>query len=395
MPSKSEKKSKSWSWKSCLQNIALMAATLIILLLVLELLMGRVVQMEKPTLAYDPDLGMRGRPNVKTLWTREIENNPRMLKLNQYGFHDVDHTLKKAPGTHRVFFIGDSFLEAYQVPIADNFCKITEAGFKSKSPAPFKKVEHINGGLHTWGLGTYSIYVRKRLDQWHPDTLVVVIYMGNDLLDNYYLTASEAVPQFSLENGRLKQTPPPPYRVKMWLRDNVLARSSLIKFIWLRVIRSSRAGFNLARRQALVGSPNMDFDILTPERIREIATIAELELQDIQKNLEKKHIGLFVYVIPVPRYVNYLAGKKWLGSDLPKKNGPAFLRLNKTLETAVTGYMDQNNIPYVNARETFVKEVRQGRKVYLSETGHLNEHGHRVSAQLIEKPLWDVVSRNP
>ena len=370
-----------------------MCGACVFMFIVLELTLPLFVTMEKATLEYDPLMGMRGRPNVKTVWTREIEEHPRTMHLNKYGFHDVQYDLKKAPGTHRVFFIGDSFLEAYQISIEENFCKILERDYNKRKPRPFKKVQDINGGLHTWGVGAYSLFVRHRLEKWDPDTFVLVLYIGNDLLDNYHLTAAQASPKFAMKDGKMKMTPPPKYTSKMWLRDKVLARSNVMRFLWLRVIRRSRAGFNVLRRHGFVGSPNMDPKTMTQKHYEEIAELTRRQILQIRSDLAKEDVGLFVYIIPVPRYINYLAGREWHGPDLTEAEAPYFLKWMDYEENALADFLEDEGIPYVYSRDEFVKQVKNGREVYLSDIGHMNAYGHQVSAKLIREPLWDVMTK--
>ena len=122
------------------------------------------------------DMLLKGKPNASFLQTAENRN---LVMLNNWGFHDYDR--EEDNGFHRVLFLGDSFLEARQVPTDSIFTSIAEQKFRQAD----YPVEILNGGYS--GVGTpYQYLLWKTFFQPNVrvDELVLVMYMGNDLENN-------------------------------------------------------------------------------------------------------------------------------------------------------------------------------------------------------------------
>lgn len=59
-------------------------------------------------------------------------NRPLIVELNSYGLHDREYPMQKHASTFRIVALGDSFVEAYQVPMEKNFSKLLELRFNQK-----------------------------------------------------------------------------------------------------------------------------------------------------------------------------------------------------------------------------------------------------------------------
>src|SRR5215471_11808971 len=111
--------------RNLLQNLVLSLAVLIICFFLADRALPLFIPVTEATLESDPLLGLIGRPEVTTIWTRELAH-PIPLHLNRYGFHDYERSKQKRPGTFRIITLGDSFVEAYQVPLQENFSQLLE-----------------------------------------------------------------------------------------------------------------------------------------------------------------------------------------------------------------------------------------------------------------------------
>ena len=65
---------------------------------------------------YDPVTGGKYYPN-STVTFRGDDGILIRRSVNSWGFVDVEHSVAKAPGTLRIGFFGDSYVEALQVPL--------------------------------------------------------------------------------------------------------------------------------------------------------------------------------------------------------------------------------------------------------------------------------------
>jgi hypothetical protein len=331
---------------------------------------------ERVTLVHDPRLGFRGRGGAETLWTREMAGQPRTVRLNGEGFHDHERRPQPASGTRRVVFLGDSFLEAYQVDIDSSFSQ--RLGRRLSSPAA--PVEAVNHGLHGYGLGVHAIYAREVLPEWHPEAVVLCLFLGNDLHDNFTPVASAAVPRFHLQAGRLAYLPAPAADVRTWLRDQVLARSTLVRFLWMRVIKTSAGAMAVARAAGMVSTPDMESD--AAGQTEEMTAVGQRLLERIRDDLRARGVPLLVFVIPDPFRVHDLANARRAAEQ-----GTPALRLEGEqgqVEAGVLAALTSLGLAHVYPREAFVQARVDGAGYYRNGFGHFTDEAHRVVADLLQ-----------
>ncbi len=274
--------------------------------------------------------------------------------------------------------------------IKDNFCRRTETLLNAEEAARVRPFETVNLGVHGYGVGNYYLFIKERLMKWNPDAVVIALYSGNDFYDNYYSMASAAMPRFRLAGGKFESVPMQPYTMKFWLRDNVLARSSLMRFLWLKLIRKNIKLMDVARGAGMVVTPSYNFG--NQEKLKQAVELAEMQLEEINEFLRSKNVKLFVFVIPHPRRVRYLAQQIHIepGADrqLPIKD-------MEFVEPEITGFLSEQRIPFVFPLDFFARETASGKDVYLQHgKGHLTVYGHELSAGLIEKPLYRLISQS-
>ena len=144
----------------------------------------------------DPSVGYRFVPNAKYRWIAEGGSEGR---FNSAGWRDVEHRLDKPAGTTRILFLGDSFVEALQVPLDSTFFRRLERGLNRRAGAgrPFEVV-----ALGQNGDGTTAEYVTYELRgaRYAPD-VVAVLFVLNDPADNYRPAALEKERPFFVEDG--------------------------------------------------------------------------------------------------------------------------------------------------------------------------------------------------
>jgi hypothetical protein len=189
---------------------------------------------------YDPALGMQVRAG-DVLYTRSGVVRKR---ANADGFLDVDHAAAKPPGSFRVGFFGDSYVEANQVP--------TEAAFFRLLPpllAP-RDVESFGFGLSGWGT-LQALRAFRTLGPRYGLDLAVYVFVENDPGDNALELSAHrhdaAMPYATLAPE------PPGYRVveaeppsdPLWFRaaKALQRRSLLAQVVWVR--------FRLLRQEGL------------------------------------------------------------------------------------------------------------------------------------------------
>ncbi len=150
-------------------------------LLLVELLL-RLVGVTFPVFDdYDPDRAVRLRPG-KHGWYRK--EGAAYLEINSLGYRDVEHTPAKPADVYRIAFLGDSFVEARQVDIANTFWKLAESGLSGAPALGGRKVESMSFGIGGYGTAQELLTLEGSALAFAPDLVVLVFTSGNDLVNN-------------------------------------------------------------------------------------------------------------------------------------------------------------------------------------------------------------------
>ena len=94
---------------------------------------------------------------------------------------DADTAIQKGPGLFRVLVLGDSHTAGY-VDNAENLCALLEASLSRRLAADGRRAEVLNGGVDGYGPRDYLRWYRENGAQLQPDLVLVVYYVGNDLV---------------------------------------------------------------------------------------------------------------------------------------------------------------------------------------------------------------------
>ena len=106
---------------------------------------------------------------------------PVVVRWNQGGWHDIDHALAKPPGTLRVLVLGDSYIEARQVPLEETLHRRIEGLLREHSRHP---VEVIAIAASGWGQVQELEALRANGLAYRPDLIVLEFLPGNDVRNN-------------------------------------------------------------------------------------------------------------------------------------------------------------------------------------------------------------------
>jgi hypothetical protein len=114
-----------------------------------------------------------------TAWVREPEFTT-YLRFNQHGLRGPEIAEPKAAGTQRVLLLGDSFLEAKQVPESAAVPDRLAADLGAAGAPP---IEPLNSGTFDWSQVHEYLYLQSAGPTLHPDLVVQFFYVGNDISD--------------------------------------------------------------------------------------------------------------------------------------------------------------------------------------------------------------------
>lgn len=107
-----------------------------------------------------------------------IVRNP----TNNVGFRMTEDIVEKTPAERRVLVLGDSYTEAYQVNAEERFVDIAARTLAEDPSTRHWRV--LNGGVENGCPSQYSLQLKRWLDRFKPE-IVIVALAPNDLADDY------------------------------------------------------------------------------------------------------------------------------------------------------------------------------------------------------------------
>jgi hypothetical protein len=132
---------------------------------------------------YIPDdyTGSRHNPGVED-WYRDEGN--AFVKINSQGMRDRERAVVKPPDVVRIAVLGDSYGEAFQVPMEETFWSVLEEEANRCKPFGGKKVEVLNFSCGGYGTDQEFLALQHRAWQYSPDIVLVAFNTAKDVIDN-------------------------------------------------------------------------------------------------------------------------------------------------------------------------------------------------------------------
>ncbi|HKV54201.1 MAG TPA: SGNH/GDSL hydrolase family protein [Candidatus Binataceae bacterium] len=202
--------------------------------------------------AYSAARGWKMRAGAQGWQTDE---GHAFIRVNRWGYRGPEWSREKPPGTLRVAVLGDSFVEAQQVPEEITVCAVIERELTNSLPdfargrdKNIKRVEIMNFGVDGYGTAQEFFTLTRDVWQFSPDIVVLVFFPGNDVRNNsVVLEGDKCRPFFAPDDGRLVLGGPfedsPLFRLKCVMRfesyDSQL----------LNILGEARSGLRAALRR--------------------------------------------------------------------------------------------------------------------------------------------------
>ena len=166
------------------------------------------------------------------------EGGPRQIVLNSRGFRDLTRTPDKPAGIFRIAVLGDSYVEASHVDIADRVTERLERELNQRSVFGTSRVEVLNFGMA--GYGTFNELQTLKHEAWNfqPDLVLVCFFSGNDLGNNCReLSQDSGRPYLVWRHDHFDELFPTAPRFS--LRESILQSSHLFR-LWTSVWEQRR-----------------------------------------------------------------------------------------------------------------------------------------------------------
>ena len=354
-----------------------------IFLLFIEMLLRLFVP--APSREYHPWFGTHTRGGTSLRYKSGIDDSEfdQIVQYNREGFHDVEHVTSKRKGDVRVVILGDSIVEAREVALEENFCRVLESQLNhSSSSFPDNRYELVNLGVSGAGPLLASLMYR------HADTgkdadLVLMCCFPNDLSDDVRF-------HDSVERDRRGWA----YRIPtssgivpipLWSKHFLRTQTRTWPYLGSRIQRAVQ----VIKGQALpISAPDPFRDLLIAARDGQTDHLDEAwkklkaNLGNLQALVRQRGAGFGLIAVPLGHQIltrpEWETGRKRYG--LRRGSGGDF-------QARLREFALRKGIPFLDLRSSF--ESAQATSLFFPYDGHLTTEGHRVAADAIGEWLLE------
>ncbi len=366
-----------------------------------EVLVRLVVPLSDFLWQWDPLIGMKlvpgkhGRSVKAGIYDTAVE-------VNSAGFRDREHTLTKSPDVCRIALLGDSFMEALQVP----FQLSTTRRMEDELATLGVHAETINFGVSGASTAREYLTMDSYALPYRPD-VALLFFVANDFSGNSrelkgasYLPYPQTQPNGDLvmsEEGHPVFAPfydqqsrfpmlaallrdySKTYRLLRELMDTSPAPADL----WKRIAPSVETKARLETVQ--VGETDLGaYEIyrpqLKPKWAKNVRTTEQL-LVAIRDLAAEHHVEFAVVLVPAAFQVY---PERWTEiQDLTPGMKEAGLEPDLPLEN-LKHYLDEKHVPVVNLLPEFRgARAQDASNLYLRDDGHWTAAGHAIAAHAV------------
>jgi hypothetical protein len=301
------------------------------------------------------------------------------VTINSFGLRDKNRTLEKDNNTYRILILGDSFTYGFGVNNNESYPAVLEELLNKPDSDTELEFEVWNAGFASgYTEDTFYLYLREVGLQFHPDMIIVGLYVENDVLD--FLKNSYVFD----DTGKLSRITSDFYHVEegMLRRMDTAETSSTEKvvfFIKKVFLRYSRAYsyFHHIFTTMLGKENNPIFDNEYSDLIEENFAKTKYYLEQIKGLSDQNNITFAIILLPGKisddeLWESYLRKNPQSARDKPEK--------------ILLSYCQQMNITCLDLWPYFINST-EGDKYYFEHDAHWSKEGNQKGAEIIHKLL--------
>lgn len=310
--------------------------------------------------------------------TRYLPQYGHSVTFNRAWMRDREHQTAKPAGTFRILLLGDSFMEAFQVPFEASFASLLESRLSQATGAT---VEVINAGVSGWGTDDQLRYLVQYGIDYEPDLVVVAMTLHNDISDNLR-RQWHTLEGDSLVSRDVAQMPYWQYK-KAELKAFLSTRFQLYQ-LWRRV---SHRGEIRQVRSALDSHIVQLFREPPPEGIASGFRLTELLLAEIKSTAQGVGAPTALFLLPLKVqlsdsiYAAFVQSAGATEAEMPAARP----------QRVMVAIADSLQIPVIDLLPAFVEwTATSDTTLYMVQDGHWNEAGHRLAAAIVAQGLIDA-----
>jgi hypothetical protein len=335
---------------------------------------------------YDPLLGWRKRAGARATYRRREYTVE--VAINSHGLRDPERGYEAPPGTLRILALGDSFVEAYSVPLERAVTQLLETDLRRGGCA----AEVINGGTNGYSTDQEYLFYQSEGIRYSP-RIVVLFFHYNDIVYNErqeYFGAPK--PALEMGRGQLRvhrfpvREPPastPPRRNE---EDAEKGGSALLEWVRERLWYGAPRAHDVVARLGLWG-PMPQQPIRLELRVYQRSRVPEIEaawektaaiLTALARETESH--GARLVVVGVPSRLEVDEGSWELTRTLYRVDDSAWDRGLVMRRLATIGR--DGSFPVIDLTEPLRDGYRRfGPRPYYTYDGHWTARGHAIVAQ--------------
>ncbi len=298
-----------------------------------------------------------------------------VVSINSVGMRDREHTVPKVDGTYRILILGDSFMEALQLPFEASFPRLLERELGATTRRP---VEVVNASVSGWGTDDELMYLEKYGARWEPDLILVALTLNNDVKDNLR-ERFHKIEHGALTEGSRRTLSSQEFRL-IELKGFLASRSHAYQ-LFLRYRRSRERRIEAEQLNAHV------LDLFRPTTSRELARGLEttrLLLERIALIAAQQKAEAVVVLLPLAVQVSGQAP-----GGLVERVGTATGALDiDRPQRLLRGVAERVGVEVIDLLPQFRERTAAGGpSLYLERDGHWNESGHGLAAGIVASEL--------
>ncbi len=288
------------------------------------------------------------------------------VHVNQEGFVDREWG-EKAGG--RIILLGDSFVQAAQVPMEQGFGRVIEATLGSIG---IVGADVLSMGVPGAGTATELGVLDKYALPRSPDLVILAFLVANDVLNNHPLLEDRTdKPFYALDAGKLVKTD------AMVLDSGWLFR---VSHLYRRLARDSEERRVSERKIARGGGIPIDLHVHNPApdpTWQQAWTVTQALIAEIARRCEARDVAFATILIP--DRVQAVGHSDWPGTES--------WDVSRAQVRAAT--MARQHGQVLDLSGTFAGHP----ELYFETDGHWTADGHRVAGEAAARFAVDVVAR--
>lgn len=205
---------------------------------------------------HDAVLGARLIPGARGYWSQEDREFVVPVRINAGGRRDVERLRSKPLDVRRALVLGDSFVEALQVPLEETFFRQLEGNLDARG----QRIEVLAAGVSGYGTASATLYFENEGWRYAPDLVLLAFYPGNDVRNNSPTLEDRFPPVYDDDGVLVRIDAPertagangwlPQWQTKRYLRRVILKQQPQVAEMLI--------GLGLLRPEALRAVPEED-----------------------------------------------------------------------------------------------------------------------------------------